>query len=50
MDFLAKLPVGHSLRPEAPTVANSLGVGNSSINASQAPRLQSNFGPIVDRS
>ena len=29
MDFLSNLPVGHSLRPEKPTVANSLGIGSS---------------------
>ena len=26
MDFLEKLPKGHSLRVETPTVANSMGV------------------------
>ena len=30
MDFLAKLPEGHSLKPERPTVAHSLGLGGSS--------------------
>ena len=38
MDFLAKLPNGHSLKPEKPTVAHSLGVASASQFSPGSPR------------
>lgn len=48
MDFLTKLPVGHSLRPENPTVANSLGIVSSTSAAKRPPATTRSFVAAVD--